>query len=90
MQLQRQRDRNATESNGQTNSNETIERLPTALDSSQTKLVYLYLATVESGTVEDVRDALGIELISLYPVLSTLTDKGLVRKDGSRYVCSDA
>ena len=95
MQLQQQRERGTTDSNSSNDSNSPtgslpVNSLPTALDSPRTKLVYLYLSTAEAGTVEEVRDALGMELISLYPVLSTLTSEGLVRKDGSHYVCSDA
>lgn len=82
MQTHQQLERGAAESNG------TRERIPDALESPRTKLVYLHLATGGERTVEEVRDDLGIGLISLYPVLDTLTSKGLVRKDGSRYVCS--
>jgi len=81
MQIHRQLERNAAESNG------AIERLPASLDSPQSKLVYLYLATAGPGTIEELRDALGIEFISLYPVIDTLREKNLVRKDGPRYVC---
>ena len=73
-------------------SNRTVERsiepIPTALESPRTKLVYLYFVMAGKGTVDDVHDALGIKLISLYPVLETLNEKGLVQRDGSRYVCS--
>ena len=73
-------------------SNRTVERsiepISTTLESPQTKLVYLYLAVAGEGTVDDVYDALGIKFISLYPVLETLIEKGLVQRDGSRYVCS--
>ena len=83
MQTQQQLEHSPAESNS------PVKRIPSTLDSPQSKLVYLYLATVEAETVEEVRDALGINLISLYPVLNTLTSKGLVQKDGSRYVCSN-
>jgi predicted transcriptional regulator len=82
MHAQQQLERSTVESND-------FEEIPDGLDSPRSKLVYLYLATSEAGTVEEVRDALDIELISLYPVLNTLTSKGFVRKDGSRYVCSN-
>lgn len=87
MQAPQQLDRGAAESNGRTDSDRRT-RIPDALDSPRTKLVYLYLATGGGGTVEEVRDDLGIELISLYPVLNTLTSAGLVRKDGRRYACA--
>jgi predicted transcriptional regulator len=86
MHAHQQLDR-GTESND--SQEEDTIRIPDALDSPRTKLVYLHLATGGGGTVEEVRNALGIELISLYPVLNTLTSEGLVRKDGSRYACLD-
>ncbi|MFC4553206.1 MULTISPECIES: helix-turn-helix domain-containing protein [Halorussus] len=82
--MQQQLDRRPTESNS------TTAQIPAALDSSRSKLVYLYLATAEAKTVEEVREALDIELISLYPVLNTLRSEGLVEKDGTRYVCPSA
>ena len=75
-------------------SNRTVERttepIPTTLESPRAKLVYLYLAMAREETVENMHNALGIKLISLYPVLETLIEKGLVQRDGSRYVCSMA
>jgi predicted transcriptional regulator len=79
---------------GTVESNRTVERsiepISSVLESPRTKLVYLYLTMAGEGTVDDVHDALGIKLISLYPVLETLIDNGLVQRDGSRYVCSTA
>lgn len=88
MQAQQQLERDAVESNDSTEDS-AIAQIPSELESPRTKLVYLCLATGGAGTVEEVRDALGMELISLYPVLNTLTSEGFVRKDGSKYVCSD-
>lgn len=57
--------------------------LPTRLDSAQAKLVYLYLSQVPEAEVSEVKAALGLDLLSLYPVLDTLVREGLVERDGA-------
>ncbi|ELZ79080.1 hypothetical protein KU306_16135 (plasmid) [Haloferax larsenii] len=67
-----------------------VEPVPDTLTSSQTKLVYLYLSIRRGGTVEELRDALGMKTITLYPVLDHLVGLGLVDRDDDRYVLQAA
>ncbi|ELZ94477.1 hypothetical protein C440_09873 [Haloferax mucosum ATCC BAA-1512] len=64
----------------------SVDPLPETLSSSQTKLVYLYLQLQRVGTVEELRDTLGMKVITLYPVLEHLVDLELVRHEDGRYV----
>ncbi|QCQ77207.1 hypothetical protein E6P09_17960 (plasmid) [Haloferax mediterranei ATCC 33500] len=64
----------------------SVEPLPETLTSSQTKLVYLYLSQQRVGTVEELRDTLGMKTITLYPVLEHLMDLGLVQREDGYYV----
>lgn len=60
----------------------TIDQLPSALDSSNSKLVYLYLNTTEEATVTELQSALGMKQLTLFPVLGTLTKEGLITRTG--------
>lgn len=60
----------------------TIEQLPSALESSNSKLVYLYLNTTEQATVTDLQSALDMKQLALLPVLGTLADEGLITRTG--------
>lgn len=62
--------------------------VPDDLRSSESKLVYLFLAASDGATIEELHDALDIRKISLFPVLRTLTDRDVVDCDGSTYVAS--
>ena len=64
-----------------------VEALPSRLDTAQQKLVYLYLATVPGATTRELKRALGLNLLTVYPVLEALCDRGLVEADGSTYRC---
>lgn len=61
--------------------------VPDDLESPRTKLVYLYLRERGDGSVEQLRTALDMKSITLYPVLGTLVEKEHVQLDGNRYVC---
>lgn len=61
--------------------------LPTQLNSSGAKLVYLYLKSVEGATIEELQTALDLQQLTLYSLLQTLTNHGLVDQTGSTYVC---
>lgn len=51
--------------------------------SSTARLVWLYLAVSDDGeSVEDVRDGLGLSLLTLYPVLERLESEGYIERDG--------
>lgn len=54
--------------------------------SAESKLVYLYLHTTDGCHVDELQDRLGLKKISLYPVLESLTERGLVRRDGMTYL----
>jgi len=61
------------------------EPLPGELDSPCAKLVYLYLSTRGEASVERLRDELGLEKITLFSILDTLSSRGLVRKESGAY-----
>lgn len=63
----------------------TGDPLPTSLDSSNSKLVYLYLNTREDATVTELRSALDMKQLALFPVLQTLESKGLITRDGETF-----
>lgn len=59
--------------------------LPTELDSTPSKLVFLYLRTAGECTVDELQSALDMKKISLFPLLKNLSKKGLVERDGESY-----
>jgi DNA-binding MarR family transcriptional regulator len=59
--------------------------LPAELDSAPSKLVFLYLRTAGECTVDELQSALDMKKISLYPLLKTLSKKGLVDRRGEAY-----
>lgn len=61
--------------------------VPTDLESSTAKLVYLYLANTDSATVEQLQTDLDISKLSLYSVLRTLGERGFVDTEDGYYVC---
>ena len=60
----------------------SVTDLPDELESSQAKLVYLYVETVGETTVGDVNKTLGMKKLSALAVLQSLSRKGLVERDG--------
>lgn len=56
------------------------------IQSSSGKLVYLYLATSGETTIGELKDALGLSQVRLYPILATLRDRGLVEQREGTYV----
>ena len=67
--------------------NPHIESLPSDLDSMGSKLVYLHLHYTSGGTVQELSHTLNIPTISIYPILNTLREEGLIERKGSQYVC---
>lgn len=57
--------------------------LPTQLNSSGAKLIYLYLNRVGRATIEELQAALDLQKLTLYSLLRTLTNHGLVSQTGS-------
>jgi predicted transcriptional regulator len=62
--------------------------VPESIESSQAKLVYLYLNATSGATVDELHDRLDLDRLSLFPVLETLRSHGLVVRDGETYVAS--
>lgn len=59
--------------------------IPTEIESTGSKLVYLYLHTAGDATIEELQSSLGMKQLSLFPVLDTLSSEGLVDREGQRY-----
>jgi len=62
----------------------TRARLPAGL-SPTGKLVYLYLAERGSATVSDLKTALGVPQIRLYPAIDALERKNLLERAGDEF-----
>lgn len=61
--------------------------LPDEIDSTGSKLVYLYLNAATEATIDELQSSLRMKQLALFPYLETLTSEGLVERDGERYVC---
>jgi len=59
--------------------------IPTSLQSPRAKLVYLFLSTNGTATINELQDGLNMKKISLYSILKTLQKKDIISKDGDRY-----
>lgn len=64
-------------------------QLPETLDTSGSKLVYLYLQIKNEATINELHTALGMKKITLYSLLQTLTATELVDQEGAMYVCQE-
>jgi sugar-specific transcriptional regulator TrmB len=51
------------------------------------KLVYLYLEQVGDASVGELRDVLGVSFLRLYPVLSSLEERGFIEYVSGERVC---
>lgn len=63
----------------------TLTQMPATLESSNSKLVYLYLATVEEATISELQSTLGMQQLALFPTLDTLEGKDLIERDGETF-----
>lgn len=63
--------------------------LPDTLDTTDAKLVYLYLHIEQKATIDELQAALGMKKVTLYPLLETLTTTDLVERVGTTYVCQE-
>jgi len=63
---------------------QSANRLPAEL-SPTGKLVYLYLSERGSTSVEDLKEALSVPQIRLYPTLKSLERQQLVERVGDRF-----
>jgi DNA-binding MarR family transcriptional regulator len=59
--------------------------IPSELESPRAKLVYLFLSTHGEATVTELQSGLDMKKISLYSILSTLCERGLIDQDAERY-----
>lgn len=59
--------------------------IPTDIESTGSKLVYLYLHTAGASTIEDLQSSLDMKQLALYPVLETLSSEGLITRNGETY-----
>jgi DNA-binding IclR family transcriptional regulator len=64
----------------------TLTRIPDAVESANAKLVYLYLATHDDATLSELQEGLGLTKLTLYSVLGTLREGGVVAREAGRYV----
>lgn len=60
--------------------------LPDELQSARGKLVYLYLVQSEGATLADLKADLDLGALTVYSVLKTLRERGLVRREEDRFV----
>lgn len=63
----------------------TFDQMPADLDSSNSKLVYLYLETVEEATIDDLQSTLDLKQLALFPTLATLEGKDLIERNGETF-----
>ena len=66
----------------------TIDQMPAELDSSNSKLVYLYLETVEEATISELQSTLDMQQLALFPTLDTLEGEGLIERDGETFTAT--
>lgn len=62
--------------------------LPPELESPRAKLVYLYLLE-GPASVDDLKTDLGLAKITLYGVLRTLRERGVVERCDGRYAAAE-
>lgn len=65
---------------------ETNLEFPEEIDTTDAKLVFLYLAIEEKATIDELQAVLGMKKISVYPLLQTLTATEHVERVGNTYV----
>ena len=63
-----------------------ISPVPSDLDSSEAKLVYLYLQAADGATVDDLNETLAMKKMAVLSVLNSLSSNGFVERVGNRYV----
>jgi MarR family transcriptional regulator, organic hydroperoxide resistance regulator len=64
-------------------------QIPDGLETSGSKLVYLYLKVEDEATINELHTALGMKKITLYSLLQTLTATELIDQEGAMYVCKE-
>jgi predicted transcriptional regulator len=59
--------------------------VPDDIESPAAKLVYLYLTMTGEATLSDLQNGLDLKRLTLYTILKTLRERGLVQEDGDAY-----
>lgn len=59
--------------------------IPEEINSSNAKLIYVYMKSVTTATLEQICSALSMKKITLYPIISTLKNKGFITKSNNVY-----
>jgi DNA-binding transcriptional ArsR family regulator len=59
--------------------------VPTEVDAASSKLVYLCLEEAEGATLSELTETLDMTQLTLYSVLGSLREAGLVEKRGETY-----
>ncbi len=59
--------------------------VPEEINSSTAKLVYVYLKSVTSATLEQICESLSLKQITLLPILKKLITHGFVKKSNQKY-----
>lgn len=59
--------------------------VPDEINSSTAKLVYVYLKSVTSATIEQICESLSLKQLTLLPILKTLRTNGFVKKSNQEY-----
>ncbi|WP_251343873.1 TrmB family transcriptional regulator [Haloplanus halophilus] len=62
--------------------------VPDELTAADSKLVYLFVTVSDGVTVDELQSSLDIRKISLFPVLDTLSDRGLIDRIDDEYVAA--
>nr|WP_081985512.1 helix-turn-helix domain-containing protein [Natrinema salifodinae] len=61
--------------------------VPDELTSAQAKLVYLSLRVTDQAGATELQRMLGLSKLTLFAILNSLAEKGLVRRTEDGYVC---
>ena len=56
--------------------------LPPELVTPSSKLVYLYLSSAGPCHIDDLSSSLGMNELAVIPIVTHLSDQGVVRRDG--------
>lgn len=59
--------------------------VPDDLESARAKLIYQYLAITDGATADDVCETLHVDKGSVLSIVSTLRERGHVRRENGRY-----
>ena len=70
---------------GETSDETELVPLPSTLETTGSKLVYLSLHVSGEATVNDLVKTLDMKMLTLYPVLETLENEDLIERDGATF-----